>query len=88
MFKCKINVVSYVTITHGVFSFLFQEQRIRKIFSKPFSSIIPGYPLSGRFLGLRFSGPRRPLFDPDDSNALVVFAPPPISDHEKLKIDE
>ncbi|XP_020722385.1 DNA repair and recombination protein RAD54-like isoform X1 [Bombus terrestris] len=64
------------------------EERMKKIFSKPFKIPIPGYQLSGRALGIRLSGPRRPLHDPEEANALVVYSPPELSEHEKLKIDQ
>lgn len=60
---------------------------MRRLLSKPFKIPIPGYELSRRFLGVRLSGPRRALHDPDDANALIVYAPPELSEHERLKID-
>ncbi|NP_001154953.1 RAD54-like isoform X1 [Nasonia vitripennis] len=64
------------------------EERVRKALSKPFKIPIPGYECSGRTLGFRFAGPRRALHDPDEPNALVVYAPPEMSEHESLKVDE
>ncbi|XP_034942944.1 DNA repair and recombination protein RAD54-like [Chelonus insularis] len=64
------------------------EEKIRKLLSKPFKIPIPGYELSGRFLGAKFAGPRRPLHDPFGANALVVYTPPELSEHERLKADE
>lgn len=64
-----------------------QEERVRRLLSKPFKIPVPGYQLSGRVLGLRLPGPRRPLHDPDDPNALIVYSPPELSEHERLKID-
>ncbi|XP_043476135.1 DNA repair and recombination protein RAD54-like [Leptopilina heterotoma] len=63
------------------------ELRVRKLLSKPFKIPIPGYELSGRSLGFRLSGPRRALHDPDEANALVVYVPPEISEHDKIKLD-
>ncbi|XP_066586885.1 DNA repair and recombination protein RAD54-like [Prorops nasuta] len=63
------------------------EEKVRKLLSKPFKIPIPGYELSGRTLGIRLSGPRRPLHDPDEANALVVYMPPELSEHDRLKID-
>ncbi|XP_029671739.1 DNA repair and recombination protein RAD54-like [Formica exsecta] len=63
------------------------EERVRRLLSKPFKIPVPGYQLSGRVLGLRLSGPRRPLHDPDDPNALIVYSPPELSEHERLKVD-
>lgn len=60
---------------------------MKKILNKPFKIPIPGYQLSGRALGIRLSGPRRPLHDPDEANALIVYSPSELSEHEKLKID-
>ena len=40
-----------------------------------------------RSLGVRRSGARQPLHDPDGENALVLFTPPEISEHDRLKID-
>lgn len=61
---------------------------MRKALSKPFKIPIPGYECSGRTLGFRFAGPRRAVHDPDEPNALVVYAPPEMSEHESLKVDE
>ena len=36
---------------------------------------------------MRRSGARQPLHDPEGENALVLFAPPEISEHDRLKID-
>lgn len=60
---------------------------MRKLLSKPFQIPIPGYQLSGRVLGLRLPGPRRPLHDPDEPNALIVYSPPELSEHDRLKAD-
>lgn len=42
----------------------------------------------GRCLGVRRSGGRQPLHDPDAENALVLFSPPELSEHERLKADQ
>ncbi|XP_076650368.1 DNA repair and recombination protein RAD54-like okr isoform X1 [Halictus rubicundus] len=63
------------------------EEKVKKLLSKPFKIPIPGYQLSGRSLGIRLSGPRRPLYDPEEANALIVYAPPEISEHDRLKLD-
>ncbi|KYN03378.1 DNA repair and recombination protein RAD54-like protein, partial [Cyphomyrmex costatus] len=63
------------------------EERVRKLLSKPFQIPIPGYKLSGRVLGLRLPGPRRPLHDPNEANALIVYSPPELSEHDRLKVD-
>ena len=36
---------------------------------------------------MKRSGARQPLHDPEGENALVLFAPPEISEHDRLKID-
>lgn len=64
------------------------EERVRKLLSKPFQIPIPGYQLSGRVLGLRLPGPRRSLHDPDEPNALIVYSPPELSEHDRLKVDK
>ncbi|KAF7995794.1 hypothetical protein HCN44_006901 [Aphidius gifuensis] len=64
------------------------EQKIRSLLKKKFQIPIPGYQLSGRALGAKLSGPRRSLWDPYEANALVVYEPPELSEHERLKIDE
>ncbi|XP_033331279.1 DNA repair and recombination protein RAD54-like [Megalopta genalis] len=63
------------------------EEKVKKLLSKPFKIPIPGYQLSGRSLGIRLSGPRRPLYDPEEANALIVYSPPEISEHDRLKLD-
>ena len=40
---------------------------------------------SYRSLGVKLSGPRRPLHDPTSPNALILFEPPPITKHDSLK---
>ncbi|KAG0415724.1 hypothetical protein HPB47_007073 [Ixodes persulcatus] len=62
------------------------EAFIRSLLSKPYKVPIPNYvpSLQSRSLGLkRTSGPR-PLHDPDEENALVLYAPPPLSNHEQI----
>ncbi|XP_046400540.1 DNA repair and recombination protein RAD54-like [Ischnura elegans] len=67
------------------------EEFIRKILSKPFKVPIPNYNGSlgsPRALGVRRSGARRPLHDPYEADALVLYEPPELSAHEKLKVDQ
>ncbi|XP_076166694.1 DNA repair and recombination protein RAD54-like okr isoform X2 [Ptiloglossa arizonensis] len=64
------------------------EEKMKKLLSKPFKIPIPGYQLSGRALGTRLSGPRTSLHDPDEANALIVYSPPELSEHNKLKLDQ
>ena len=40
----------------------------------------------GKCLGVRRSGGRQPLHDPEAENALVLFEPKELSEHEKLKV--
>ena len=60
---------------------------IKKILSKPFKIPIPNYsgPTIGKALGLKRAGVRQPLHDPDEPGALVVYSPPELSAHDKLK---
>lgn len=39
-------------------------------------------------LGIRRPQPKRALYDPNMPNALVLYAPPPQSEHDKLKSDK
>ncbi|XP_034255426.1 DNA repair and recombination protein RAD54-like [Thrips palmi] len=63
------------------------EAFIRNLLAKPFKVPIPNYQggFSGRALGVRRSGVRRPLHDPDEPNALILYTPPELSAHDKLK---
>lgn len=65
------------------------ESLIRKILSKPFKVPIPNYipSYSSKSLGLKKACVRRALHDPDEPNALVLYRPPSISTHDKLKVD-
>jgi len=65
------------------------EALIRSLLNKPFKIPIPGYSGGGygRSLGVRRSGGRQPLHDPLEEGALVLFSPPELSEHEKLKVD-
>ncbi|XP_018572376.1 DNA repair and recombination protein RAD54-like [Anoplophora glabripennis] len=64
------------------------EELIKKL-SKPFKCPIPNYEGSNstRNLGIRRTQAKRALYDPNMPNALVLYAPPEISEHEKLKSD-
>lgn len=63
------------------------ETLIRQILSKPFQVPIPNYVSSycSKSLGLKRSSIRRPLHDPDEPNALVLYRPPPVPSHEQMK---
>ncbi|XP_064604262.1 DNA repair and recombination protein RAD54-like isoform X2 [Liolophura sinensis] len=66
------------------------EAFIRKILNKPFKIPIPNYKgacLGNRALGLRRQGTRQPLHDPYEEGALVLYTPPELSAHDKLKVD-
>ena len=64
------------------------EALIRSLLNKPFKIPIPGYTGGGygRSLGVRRSGGRQPLHDPLQEGALVLYCPPELSEHEKLKV--
>ncbi|XP_044261674.1 DNA repair and recombination protein RAD54-like [Tribolium madens] len=64
------------------------EEIIKKL-SAPFKCPLPDYQgcNSTRTLGMRRSKPRRPLYDPNTPNALVLYSPPEQSEHEKIKSD-
>ncbi|KAK4312689.1 hypothetical protein Pmani_015897 [Petrolisthes manimaculis] len=67
------------TFAHEVF--------IRKILAQPFKVPIANYVSQGGFgrgLGIRRSGVRRPLHDPDEPGALVLYLPTQLSATEKL----
>ncbi|CAF0735745.1 unnamed protein product [Adineta ricciae] len=66
------------------------EAFIRSFLAQPFKIPIPNYkgPISGRGLGVRRMGGRQSLYDPEEENALVLFIPPELSEHDKLKIDK
>ncbi|XP_067002345.1 DNA repair and recombination protein RAD54-like [Anabrus simplex] len=67
----------------------FHEELIRKILSKPFKIPIPNYQGSSlsRSLGLAKNRCRRALHDPFEPGALVLYSPPELSAHDKLKVD-
>lgn len=55
--------------------------------SQPFKCPIPNYigGNSNRTLGIKRSLVRRALYDPNTPNALVLYSPPEMSEHDKLK---
>lgn len=57
--------------------------------SRPFKCPIPNYEGSNstRNLGIRRTQVKRALYDPNMPNALVLYAPPEITEHEKMKSD-
>ena len=58
------------------------------ILNSDLTTRIEGYVASsyGKSLGVRRSGGRQPLHDPEAENALVLFEPKELSEHEKLKV--
>lgn len=66
------------------------ELLIQKILNQPFKIPIPNYTgiLYRKSLGIRFDGPRRPLHDPFEDGALVLFEPPELNEQERLTIDK
>ncbi|XP_054162864.1 DNA repair and recombination protein RAD54-like [Oppia nitens] len=68
---------------------LAHEEYIRKILSKPFVIPINGYKGgSYRSLGVRLSGGRHPLHDPEAENALILYTPPPMTKEEMMKVKQ
>jgi len=65
------------------------ERLIRRLLNPPFKLPLKNYTPSsyGRCLGVRRLGARQPLHDPFEENALVLYAPPEISEHDKIKLD-
>lgn len=65
------------------------ENLIKQILSKPFKVPIPNYVSSycSKSLGLKRTQVRRPLHDPDEPNALVLYLPKSIPEHEKMKMN-
>ncbi|EYC24388.1 hypothetical protein Y032_0014g2480 [Ancylostoma ceylanicum] len=64
------------------------EAMIAKLLSRPFTIPLPGYSLSGRVLGMARSRMRVAMFDPYAENAVVLYAPPPLSVHEQMNMKE
>lgn len=56
--------------------------KLTQPFKCPVKDYIPCY--SMKTLGMRLPKPRRPLYDPDMINALVLYIPPEMSEQEKL----
>ncbi|RZF46146.1 hypothetical protein LSTR_LSTR013104 [Laodelphax striatellus] len=66
------------------------EQLIRQLLCRPFRVPIANYQggSGGRALGVRRDGIRRALHDPTAPNALVLYIPPQLSEHDKLKMEK
>lgn len=56
----------------------------------PFKCPIPNYigSNSTKNLGIKRCQVRRALYDPNTPNALVLYAPPEVTEHDKLKNNE
>ena len=61
-----------------------------QILSRPFKLPLPNYkgPLGSKGLGLKRQLIRKPLYDPFEDGALVLYWPPELSAHEALKVDK
>ncbi len=79
----------FTSFPFNLFCPYIQEALIRRLLNKPFKIPIPNYSPSsyGRSLGLKRSGARQPLHDPFEPNALVLYEPPELTEHDKLKTD-
>lgn len=66
------------------------ETMIRSILVKPFAVPIKNYNgiLMRRSLGIRRDGVRRSLHDPNELNALILFAPKELNEHEKMTLSK
>ena len=64
------------------------EAFIKQTLAKPFKMPLSGYICSYRPLGTAASNfIRRPLYDPDYPNALILFEPPEMTETERMKTD-
>uniref|UniRef100_A0A1Y1LRC4 DNA repair and recombination protein RAD54-like n=1 Tax=Photinus pyralis TaxID=7054 RepID=A0A1Y1LRC4_PHOPY len=65
------------------------EELIKKLL-QPFVSPDPNYQASNstKTLGIRRSRVKRALYDPNTPNALVLYAPPEVTEHDKMKHDD
>ena len=66
------------------------ERLIQQILSRPFKIPIKNYagPVGTKSLGYRKNGARRPLHDPDEEGALILWAPPELSATDALIVKE
>lgn len=67
------------------------EDLVTRVLSKAFKVPIPDYvpdSNSNKPLGLRRSTVRRALHDPFACNALVLYTPPEMNEHDRLKMDK
>jgi len=84
------GTLNITSLSSDINSFSPHELIIRRLLNKPFKIPIPNYQAlqNSRSLGLKRSGARQSLHDPFEENALVLFVPPEISEHDKLKLDQ
>ena len=84
------GTLNITSLSCDINSFSPHELIIRRLLNKPFKIPIPNYQglQNSRSLGLKRSGARQSLHDPFEQNALVLFVPPEISEHDKLKLDQ
>lgn len=78
------------TITNPTNGDTSHEALIKKILSKPFKIPIPNYQgslLANRALGVRRQGARTALHDPCEEGALILYTPPDLTAHDRLKIE-
>ncbi|XP_039286143.1 DNA repair and recombination protein RAD54-like [Nilaparvata lugens] len=66
------------------------EELIRQLLCRPFRVPIANYQggCGLKALGVRRDGIRRALHDPTAPNALVLYCPPQLSEHDKLKMEK
>ena len=87
----KQNVNKSLIATYNFPDHNAHEVYIKSILSKPFKLPIPNYKgqlATGRGLGIKKQLLRKPLHDPFEENALILFSPPEISAHESMKMDK
>lgn len=79
------------TFEHAVLSRSYHEEMIRKILAQPFKVPMANYSGAAsrqRVLGVRRTTGRRPLHDPTEEDALVLYSPPEVSAEESLRQDK
>lgn len=92
--KCRtkeVNENRTIAPTRPIFTISAYEELVARVLSKPFKVPIPDYvpdSNSNRCLGLRRSVIRRALHDPCACNALVLYTPPELNEHDRLTIDK
>lgn len=71
-------------------NFFYKEDFVKSLINRPFKIPIPNYQSSSLYktLGARRQGSRIPLHDPDEENALILYAPPELSAHDLMKVDK